>query len=314
MEQLAGRPRQSTCLFVDEFSELLSKLHHAPHMAGMRGLFLTVYGGGDYTYHKHSKRAKDGTKILDEDHIVDPHLSVLGCTTPAIFESLTEADVLCGLLPRFAIVMPTTKPARRPFFESDNDLDEARNHLARWVGRLHAWATSLSTPRMVRFEPGVLPLLDEQFFVALEQAGTAQTDTGRAMLSRLSAMALKLSMLVAAGRSRHADQVDLRVTHDDARNAMVIARRWQGYALAFAARIGESDFERKLQRVLTVVRQRRSVPRHVLARLAHVDKKTLDGIRDTLLDRRQITVQQIKADMGRPGEMWQPDAGGGGGE
>jgi hypothetical protein len=304
VEQLASRPRQSTCLFVDEFSELLSKLHHAPHMAGMKGLLLTVYGGGSYSYRKHSKRTKAGEKIVDEDQIVDPHLSVLGCTTPAIFESLTEADVLSGLLPRFAIVMPTAKPARRPFFESDDDLENARNHLARWVGRLHAWATSQSTPRVVRFEFGVLSLLDEQFFVALEQAGTAQTDTGRAMLSRLSAMALKLSMLLAAGRADTPDQVDLGVTLDDATAAMTIARRWQGYALAFAARIGESNFERKLQRVLTVVRQHRSVPRHVVAKLAHCDKKTLDSIRDTLVDRGQIVVPVVKADRGRPGEIW----------
>ncbi|MCX6544418.1 MAG: DUF3987 domain-containing protein [Acidobacteria bacterium] len=312
VEQLAARPRQSTCLFVDEFSELLSKLHHAPHMAGMKGLFLTVYGGGNYSYHKHSKRAKDGTKILDEDHIVDPHLSVLGCTTPAIFESLTEPDVLSGLLPRFAVIMPTSKPARRPFFESDDDLDGARDHLARHVGRLHAWATSLATSRAVRFEPGVLSRLDALFFEPLEQAGAAQTETGRAMLSRLSATALKLCLLVAAGRPDTADHAALVVTTDDAESAMIIARRWQSYALAFAARIGESDFERKLQRVLVVVRQRRSVPRHVLARLAHCDKKTLDSIRDTLVDRGQIVAVQIKADMGRPGELWQVDSGKGG--
>jgi hypothetical protein len=305
VEQLAGRPRQSTMLFVDEFGELLSKLHHAPHMAGMRGLLLTIYSGDSYRYHKHSKRTKEGARVLDEDSIEDPHLSILGATTPAVFDMLTESDVISGLLPRFVIVMPTAKPARRPFFEMPPAVDILRNSLIVRVAKLHEWAAGGA--RAVHFEPGVLQALDDDFFVGVEQAGVTESEVGRAMLSRLPALALKLCLLVAAGRADTIDHPALTVTREDAEAATTIARRWQGYALAFAARIGESDFERKLQRVLTVVRQRHSVPRHVLARLAHVEKKTLDAIRDTLVDRGHLAVVPVKADMGRPGELWRLD-------
>jgi hypothetical protein len=63
VEQLASRPHDSTTVFVDEFGELLDKLHHAKHMAGLRGLLLTCYSGDDYTYRRHTKRAKDGTRV-----------------------------------------------------------------------------------------------------------------------------------------------------------------------------------------------------------------------------------------------------------
>ena len=43
-------------------------------MAGLRGLLLTVYTGDDYVYRRHSKRAKSGAPIPDEDRIVQPHL------------------------------------------------------------------------------------------------------------------------------------------------------------------------------------------------------------------------------------------------
>lgn len=117
VEQLAGRPRDSTALYVDEFGELLDKLHHAKHMAGLKGLLMTVYSGDDYTYQRHSKRTGHGAKVADGDYVTGPHLTVIGACTPAVFDVLAAADVLSGLLPRFAIIMPTAKPALRPFGE-----------------------------------------------------------------------------------------------------------------------------------------------------------------------------------------------------
>ena len=138
VEQLAERPSSSTTLYVDEFGELLDKFHHAKHMAGLRGLLMTVYGGDDYTYARHSKRkeGKGEEKFEDEDRIIEPHLTILGATTPAAFDVLVEADVICGLLPRFAIIMPTTKPARKPFYEAGATTEAQRNALVRWLHRL----------------------------------------------------------------------------------------------------------------------------------------------------------------------------------
>lgn len=301
VEQLASRPKNSTTLYVDEFGELLNKLHHAKHMAGLRGLFLTVYSGDDYTYRRHSKRTRDGAKVADEDRIEQPHLSILGATTPAVFDLLTEPDVICGLLPRFAIIMPTGKPTRRPFFEVGDDTESQRTTLVAWLHRLHAWATE--TPRVVRFAPGVLNQLDG-FAAALEQGAAPGMETAKAMLQRLTPMTIKLAMLVAAGRPETPDRHCLEVTSADAEAAIQVANRWQAYAVAFASRIGESDFERRLQRCLRIVRSKGRVSRSLIARQAHVDRKMLDNIRDTMVDRGNIIVELVRAGSGPVAEFW----------
>jgi hypothetical protein len=290
VEQLASRPQDATVLYVDEFGELLDKLHHAKHMAGLRGLLMTVYAGDDYIYHRHSKRQKDGVRVKDEDRIEGPHLSILGATTPAIFNVLAEPDVTCGLLPRFAIVMPDRKPARKKFFEVADSVEQDRTTLVMWMARLHQWATE--QPRSVRFADGVLDALDA-FAVRLEQDAGHHGESAKAMLQRLMPMSVKVSMLLAAGHPETLKAECLQVTGEDATGALTIVQRWHDYALAFAERIGESDFERKLQRCQRLVQQRETADRRVVAQLSHLDKRTLDLIQDTLVDRGMIRVQAV---------------------
>jgi hypothetical protein len=302
VEQLAGRSADSTTLYIDEFGELLGKLHHAKHMAGLRGLLLTVYGGEDYTYRRHSKRSKSGIKLEDQDQIERPHLSILGATTPAIFDTLLEQDVTCGLLPRFGIVMPETKPSRRPFFEIAADTEREREDLLTWLRRLHEWSSC--EPRSVIFLSGVLARIDSYAAEIERDCGNPRiTETAKAMLQRLTAATVKVAMLVAAGHPNTTGKKDLDVTSTDADAAIRIARRWQRDALRFAARIGESDFERTLQRCLRLVQLRGRVRRGIVAMTAHVDCRTLDTIRDTLADRELVMIVVPKTG-GRSGELW----------
>jgi hypothetical protein len=304
VEQLASRPNDSTTLYVDEFGELLAKLHHAKHMAGLRGLLLTVYAGEDYTYRRHSKTGKHGVKIEDKDHVRQPHLSIFGATTPAIFDMLVEEDIISGLLPRFAIVMPEHRPPRRPFYQTSPDIDDMRYDLIMWISRLHEWATD-EEPPTVSFQDGVLAFIDD-FAAALESESSdpQMTDSARAMLQRLTPMAVKLSMLVAAGHPHLPEGPPvLDITMADAEAGIVIARQWQQNALRFAARIGESNFERVLQRCLRIVLARGPVRRGVIARVAHVESKILDAVRDTLIDRELVLVTNPSTG-GRSGEIW----------
>jgi len=302
VEHLAARPNDATTLYVDEFAELLDKLHHARHMAGLRGLLMTVYAGTDYTYRRHSKRAKGGEKLADEDMIVGPHLSILGATTPAIFEALVSKDLTSGLLGRFAIVMPTAKPPRRPFFIVGQFTEQARARLIAWTHTLHSWATE--APRPVAFAPGVLESLDG-YAARLEQRAGDRSDAERAMTDRLTPMAVKMAILVAAGRPETPQREGLHVAGEDAEAALQIVARWEDAALRFAARVGESDFERRLQGALRLVRRRGSAPRSVVARQAHVDRRTLDSIRDTLLDRAEIRIVAHKSASGPSAELWE---------
>jgi hypothetical protein len=298
IEQLAKRSGDTAMWDVDEIGDLLDKMHHAKHMAGLRGLLLTVYDGRDYRYSRHSKRTKGGGTVEDEDCIRQPHLCVIGATTPGVFDLLTSGDVRSGLLPRFAVVMPTTKPPRRPFYGNAEGWDESRrNPLTTALHRLYAW--SRSARRSVTFAPGTLEALDE-FAAGIEREAAEVDEAARTMLHRLAPMTLKVAMLVAAGHPTTPDRDGLYVTESDAAAAVAIATRWRADAIRFAARIGETEFERLVERCLRVFRTKAPrVPRRVIAQGVHLSKRALDDVEATLVDRGAIHVGRLETP-GRP--------------
>jgi len=303
VEQLASRPRDSTLWAPDEFGELLIKLRNAKYMAGLSGLLLTIYSGASYEVRRHSKRVKGGGTEQDFDRVEEPHLSILGATTPTIFEGLTESDVTNGLLPRFAIVMPEAKPARKPFFDLPANIDQHRNHL---VSRLRGiyQAVLSGRPYPIEFEDGTLEVLD-CYAETLEESETSN-ETVRTMQQRLVAMTVKVALLSAVGWANRplTPEQPLRVTHHDANNAVLVVQRWERDAVRFAERVGESRFEVVLQKCLRLVSERKVVARSVIAQNAHIPKRLLDDIESTLLDRQAIEVLELPSNSGPARVMW----------
>jgi hypothetical protein len=306
IEQLSQRPDDSTVWALDEMGDMLLKLNSAHYMAGFRGLLLTVYGSATYRHTRHSKRrSKEGGRQADEDVIERPHLSILGATTPALFHHLRDEDVVGGLFPRFAIVTPQGKPPRRPFFEAASETEVERNRLVAELQRIYAWAKSRE--RAVRFQPGALECID-QYAEQIEALAGASDDLAKTMLQRLTPMAVKVSMLVAAGAPGGTTYENLIVTPDHAEAAVLVGQRWKGYALDFAGRVGETDFERTLQRCLRIVRARQGIVfRRIVAKVAHVDKRTLDLVEATLADRGLIHVTYNETAHGPRSSVWRLD-------
>jgi hypothetical protein len=302
IEELAQRSGDTATWYVDEMGEMLEKLHHAKHMAGLRGLLLTVYDGEDYRYKRKSKRAKGGVAVDDEDVIERPHLSVLAAMTPVVFDTLNEGDVSSGLLPRFAIVMPDTKPARRPFYMVPPDLEGLRMALAHELHGIYLWSRSKS--RTVHFDAGALEAIDD-FAESIESPAGVMSETVRTMFQRLTPTAVKVAMLVAVGRPGAVHRDHLLVTPADAAAALTIVDRWRQYAKTFGERIGENEFERHLQRCLKVVKAAGTVFRRIVARHAHVDKRTLDLIEATVVDRGLVRVVRLDSASGPDTTVWE---------
>jgi hypothetical protein len=286
VERLAARSPDSTTWYVDEFGEMLHKITTAKYMAGTRGLLLSAYDGRDHRADRHSKRDHHGTAVADSDIVLRPHLSILGMTTPTLFHALRPADVESGLLARFAIVFPTGKPSRRPLQALPPETECADGPLIKRLHDIAAW--SRTCDRAVHFKAEALEILD-QFALTVEEA--PGDDVLKAMSSRLTHMIVKVSMLCAAGRAETLRAEALTVTAADATIAQRVATRWHGYAEAFASRIGESDFERALQRCLQLLQGRADVPRRVIARSTHIEKRMLDRVEETLEDRGLIRVR-----------------------
>lgn len=301
VEQLAERSGRSTVFVADEFAGLLDKLHHQKHMAGFVALLLTIYSGRDYRYSRHSKRTKDGERVSDQDVVHEPHLSIAAAATPSIFSTTTQTDIETGLLPRFAVVMPETLPPRKPFYQAKPPDQSYTNALVKVLADLHVWAQK--RPKVV-FGPGALETVDG--FQAEIEAMAGEDNAPTIMLQRLGAMALKLSMLVACGRLNATESSTLTVTEDDARQAVGVARRWKEYAIRFAERVGETQFETVVQRVKRLLTPGKSVERRTIARKLHLSKRTLDEVQETLVDRGLIAVQYVDSPSGPSTAIWAP--------
>jgi 5S rRNA maturation endonuclease (ribonuclease M5) len=301
VEQVAARSHDSTLWYVDELGETLDKLHHAKYMAGLRGLLLSLYDGRRYTYRRTTKRTKKGEPVEDALVIEHPNLAVLGATTEAIFEIVTARDVSSGFMARFAVVMPTSRPPRRGLEESPKDLTQQRQDLAAWLTRLCLWAKT--GPRSVRFIGNALGIIDA-FAEAIETSAALSNERARAMLQRLNAMTVKLSMLAAAGRPDADARDDLQITPEDAQAAVAVATRWRDYAVAFGERVGETALEQKIDRALTIVQAKKRVARRVVAQLVHCSKKVMDDIEATLEDRGAIVVEQVEGKSGPAARIW----------
>ncbi len=119
-------------------------------------------------------------------------------------------------------------------------------------------------------------------------------------------MALKLAMLAAAGRMQSIQEHALLVTPADVEAALIVANRWRTYAHAFAAHVGQSDFERRATRCLAVLNSKggQRVLRRDIAKRAHMEKRQLDTIEDTLVDRGQIRVDTEQAPSGPSTKYW----------
>ena len=286
---------------IDEFTDTLSRMLNAAHLAGMRGLLLELYARTSYTYRRVSKGAKkkqkeddDGERLEDAFMVSNVTLSVIGCATPTLFQNLDNTAVGSGLLTRFAIVMPESKPPRLPQFELREDSIPTG-----LLNALHDIQRQMAG-RRVNFAPGVLERLDDAIDRPLDEG----EDRCR-MTVRCGVMARKVAMLSAAGRTlefRLADE-PLMVSMEDAESAIRVVTRWIGYARAFEARTDETSFEVNVQRCVAIVKGR-TVNRRVIAKQVHVPAKVMTEIEETLAQRGEIEVIEHRPKTGRPSYEW----------
>lgn len=303
VEALSELSGKSALWAIDELKPQLDKLTHATYLAGMLGLVLEMYGKTNYTYKRVSKRRSkkdggDGEREPDAFAVINVTFSIIGCCTPTIFERLTTDAVESGLLPRFAIIWPTGKPDRKPRFQSDR----SRLHPSTLIQSLNAIAVraAIST---VRFDDGVLDLLDREIDLPVEQDAEHSL-----MTKRMGVMAQKVAMLSAAGRRPSVDDLSekiIRITKADAESAIVVVRRWIDGSKRFESRINETLFEKNLKKCLDVVRGRDGhVNRREIARRVHMEARMMKEIEATLVQREQIVVVTKQGPTGAPAWFW----------
>ena len=287
LEQMAARDRQAATWFHDEFGEFLSKLLHAKYMEGLKGHLLSFYDGDPIRYARHSKRIKGGHKEDDFDAVERPHLSIFGVTTPLLFLKLNTDDITSGLLPRFAVVYPQTKPPRRSLFASAGNLDEEMAALVTKLEEIAAWAKK---GVIVEFTPEARAAMDAFDEVNEERLAQRGENVGNLMFVRHPVMLSKVAMLAAVGRPGDRKYLKLVVTAEDVTCAVKVLERWGEFTRAFVRSLSASEFERKLIQCLMYLKKRGgTLLRRDISRQTTIPKRFMDDIEATLLDRGEIT-------------------------
>jgi hypothetical protein len=290
LDQLAQRSPGTSFWPIDELSTLLVSMQKRDHMKGLEGSLLEIYAGRDYSYSRSKKKGQP-----DDVVIAQPHLSILGCTTPRVFDKLHRDNLESGLLPRFAIIMPDTKPARIPVFKLNGHPTAVQNGL---IVRLAKLRPGTGAPRRsISFTPEAQELLDERI-KPLEASSTL-------MVARLPVMLIKVAMLSAIGRpwTLGTPHHSFEVTADDVRSAMTVIDRWEVSAVRFEQKLGESRVERHVKRVLDLFRrtnkkrplaeqqQPMEVYRRDVARELHVTAMEMKEVEAVLFDRGVINIK-----------------------
>jgi hypothetical protein len=118
-------------------------------------------------------------------------------------------------------------------------------------------------------------------------------------------MALKVAMLSAAGRAGGLSEPTLVVTRADAESTLIVIQRWHSQAVAFARKMGATRFEKCIERCTKVLAASRRMPRRTLARQLRLEKRMLDSIQETLVDRGLIRITPVGSSSGPSVNIWE---------
>lgn len=307
VEQLSYRPRVPSIWFPDEWGKVVEQLPRDPKFED--GLLQLYDSPPEWDYARHSKRMKGGDTVEDQDKVRDPHFFVIGATTEAVFDSLSNASIESGFLPRHAFVYPEKLPQRRKLTDSSPHLKPLQDALVGYLRGVYEWSQLAFGEISVAFDDAALELLDA-YQEEIE-------DGDETAISRMQAMAIKVSMLSAVGGldlTGESPQRVLPITVEDALRGIAMARRWADAALRFAQEAGGFDrverrFQQRCAKALRFLKVREACHRQDIMRVMRVSSEELDRIQRQLVDEGLLFVAQGESAGGRPPLIWKYVAG-----
>lgn len=262
---LAGKPGLATIWMPDEFGVMLAQVYRRDFMRGLEELLLTLYGGDDYLYMKADR--DEQTKTV---HVRNPYLSVLGAATPESLSLAGPSAYLGGLLPRFAVVMPSIVPDARPAGETPN----VQGEMYELANSLRQVMQHITTVKRLTFSASALHTLNQS---------EATLSMGGVHLARLPTMLFKVASLSALSRGSAV------VEDEDAAGAVVVVNRWRDGANNLMPymrqRSEDMTFDRTIGDVMTMLRKDgNTMSRALVSRTLRLKKSVADQIESTLVE------------------------------
>jgi hypothetical protein len=269
---------------------MLGKFHHAGYMEDFVGNLLSAYDGKSLHAARRSKRNKEsGQTERDQDQARHPHFSIYALSTPVLlFKKLLIEDIASGLLPRFDIVYPLTKPTRHAITRVEETLEERERLMIQWLNRLVQWNDEGGSVTLDDSALAAINVFDAQ--QEARQEARDHDDVAGLMFERHVAMLIKVTMHSAIGRSDLQSQ-EIVATAADVAAAEIVLTRWATFATTFVGQLGESEHEGHIKRASALLEKYGSRDRRDLSRSLKFSKRQLDDIEATMKDRGLIRVE-----------------------
>lgn len=199
---------KSFCCMLDEFGLRLQQMSDpraAPAVLQTRQMLLELYSGvtAGFSGSAYSDKEKSAARIGSVG------VSLVGTGTPAtIWDNLSGAQVLDGLLPRFTIIEFAGK---KPYRNSNAHLYQADPNMLQWlstflVQSLQAQASGHKIAVLFADDAHTAHMEFERFCIDQENR---LDEIGKAMWSRANAKTMKLAALAAIGVNPHAPVITL---------------------------------------------------------------------------------------------------------
>lgn len=295
---LASRPEMVSVFFKDEVAGFIDSINKKDYLAGMPETLTQLYDVPEF----YSRRLRKETLIISSPVFI----FFGGGIRDKMYGILSDQYVISGFLPRFLIVGGDADLSRiRPATPLVAEVGEKRRVLRQLFQELHL---VYNEPAKVEIPGGhfsvptstEVELTDDawKYFQKIQmQMAKSAAESSFAMVAqptfdRLAWSALKMAMLFATTRQKPRNG-KIKANKKDLETAAYYIQKWAPHAIDLITNVGRGADQRLVHRLYEHIKRRPGVTRSELSRHHHLNKKQLDLVLDTLLDRGQISVQRV---------------------
>jgi hypothetical protein len=296
---IASRPGQVSVFFKDEVAGFIDSINRKDYLAGMPETLTQLYDVPEFFTRRLRKETITITKPV--------FIFFGGGIRDKMYGVLNDEFVLSGFLPRFLIVGGDADLEKiRPAAPLSIDLGEKRRLLRERFTNLYLVYneetqiavpdanTSFGIPTVTQV------LLNNESWTFFQEAqlkfARAAHESSFQMVAqptfdRMAWSMLKMAMLYATTDQEPKDEtITIKLKH--LHTAAYYIQRWGVHTIDLITNVGRSSNQRMVSRIFEHVRRRPGCTRSELSRYHHLNKKELDLILETLLDRGQVRVQK----------------------
>jgi len=297
---LASRPNQVSVFYKDEVSGFIDSINRKDYLAGMPETLTQLYDVPEFF----TRRLRKETITITNPVFV----FFGGGIRDKMYGLLNDEFILSGFLPRFLIVGGDADLTKlRPTGPLPVELGNRRAQLREKFVDMHSVYNDMATieipeantsfqiptqTEVVLNDDAWKFFQDTELLLAKEASASAFSMVAQPTFGRLAWSSLKMGMLLAAARQKPNKNNEIRVRVADLQAAAWYVQKWGVHTIDLIQNVGRSANQRMVSRVYEHIRRRSGCTRSELSRHYHLQKRELDLILDTLVDRGQIRVKK----------------------